>query len=202
MRSVYAAGVAYRAGTGALPDRYARRMNLPNAITLARIALVPVFLYFAWGEGTGPAVVAFLVFLVASLSDSLDGYLARRAGTISRAGQFLDPLADKLLVGAALVALVATRGFPLWAALVIAFRELAVQVLRIQIVRGGADLPASSAAKWKTVTQITMVCWWILPWPAPNPGHWIILAATLVVTIRSGIAYFFRAQQVPEEVPD
>lgn len=177
-------------------------MNLPNAITLARIALVPVFLVFAWAEGTGAAVGAFLVFLVASLSDSLDGYLARKHGTISRAGQFLDPLADKLLVGAALVVLVATRDFPLWAALVIAFRELAVQILRIQIVRGGGDLPASPVAKWKTVVQITMVCWWVLPWADHNLGHWVLLAGTLVVTVWSGTEYFFKAQLDPEEVSD
>lgn len=175
-------------------------MNLPNAITLARIALVPVFLVLAYRDSTASAIAAFVVFLVASLSDSLDGYLARRHGTISRAGQFLDPLADKLLIGAALVVLVGARDFPLWAALLIALREIAVQVLRIQIVRGGGDLPASPVAKWKTVAQISMVCWWLLPWSAINLGHWLWLAAVIVATAWSGAEYFFKAETEPEEV--
>lgn len=174
-------------------------MNIPNAITVGRIALVPVFLLFGLREGTGAALVALLLFLVASLSDSLDGYLARRHSTVSRTGQFLDPLADKLLVGAALGALVAQHDFPLWAALLIAFREVGVQILRIQIVRGGGDLPASPMAKWKTVTQITMVSWWLLPWD-PNLVHWILLGGAIVTTLWSGGEYFFRAQTEPEEV--
>ncbi|MEA2499289.1 MAG: CDP-diacylglycerol---glycerol-3-phosphate 3-phosphatidyltransferase, partial [Actinomycetota bacterium] len=143
-------------------------MNLPNAITISRIALVPVFLVLAYRDSTEAAVAAFAVFLIASLSDSLDGYLARKNNTISRLGQFLDPLADKLLVGAALVVLVDTRDFPLWAALVIGFREVAVQILRTSIVSGGGTLPASKVAKAKTVVQISMVCWWLLPWEDPN----------------------------------
>jgi CDP-diacylglycerol--glycerol-3-phosphate 3-phosphatidyltransferase len=175
-------------------------MNLPNTITIARIVLVPVFLVLAYGDSTAAAVGAFVVFLVASLSDSLDGYLARKNETISRMGQFLDPLADKLLVGAALVVLVDTRDFPLWAALLIALREVAVQILRTSIVSGGGNLPASGFAKTKTVLQISMVCWWLLPWAGPNLGHWLYLAAALVVTFWSGFEYFVRAEKDPGEV--
>ncbi|MEA2460350.1 MAG: CDP-diacylglycerol---glycerol-3-phosphate 3-phosphatidyltransferase [Actinomycetota bacterium] len=175
-------------------------MNLPNTITIARIVLVPVFLVLAYGDSTAAAVGAFVVFLVASLSDSLDGYLARKNETISRMGQFLDPLADKLLVGAALVVLVDTRDFPLWAALLIALREVAVQILRTSIVSGGGNLPASSVAKAKTVLQISMVCWWLLPWAGPNVGHWLYLTAALIVTFWSGFEYFIRAEKDPGEV--
>ena len=76
-------------------------MNLPNAITVARIALVPLFVYFAYQDSTAGAVTAFALFVTLSLSDSLDGYLARKWEMITRAGQFLDPTADKLLIGAA-----------------------------------------------------------------------------------------------------
>ncbi|MFN2588726.1 MAG: CDP-diacylglycerol--glycerol-3-phosphate 3-phosphatidyltransferase [Actinomycetota bacterium] len=168
-------------------------MNLPNAITVARVALVPVFLAFAYRDSGSAEVAAWAVFLVASLSDSLDGYLARRNGTITRFGQFVDPLADKILVGAALVVLVGDEGFPLWAALVIAVRELAVQVLRIRRTTGGRTMPASAFAKAKTATQIGMVSWWLLPWESTNPGHWMWLAAALVTTVASGWEYFARS---------
>ena len=177
-------------------------MTLPNWITVARMLLVPVFLVLASARGSAAAAGAFGVFLVASLSDTLDGYLARRNGVESRAGQFLDPLADKLLVGAALVVLVASRDFPLWAAVVLGGRELVVQVLRTQIVGAGRTLPASPAAKVKTVLQLVMVCWWLLPWDV-NAGHWVALAGALVWSLWSGYEYLRAARtggRVREEV--
>lgn len=175
-------------------------MNLPNAITGARIALVVPFLVLSYGRTSGSAVGAFVVFLVASASDILDGYLARRDGIVTRVGQFLDPLADKLLVGAALIVLVDTRVFPLWAAFVIALREIAVQILRTQIVRGGLDLPASPAAKAKTALQIAMVSWWLLPIEGRGIVHWALLCGALAATVVSGLEYFRRARH-PTEVP-
>lgn len=169
--------------------RYAEPVNLPNSITIGRVALVPVFLFLSYGDANGYAVAAFIVFAVASLSDFVDGRLARSRGLESRLGAFLDPTADKLLVGAALLVLVDTRGFPLWAALLIAFREVAVQILRTQIAGAGGSLPASTAGKWKTTLQIAMVSWWLLPWEV-NAGHWILMGLTLVATLVSGVAYF------------
>jgi CDP-diacylglycerol--glycerol-3-phosphate 3-phosphatidyltransferase len=166
-------------------------MNLPNAITVGRILLVPVFLVLAYGSSDATAVGAFAVFFVASASDSLDGYLARKHQLVSRAGEFLDPLADKLLIGAALVVLVDTRDFPLWAALLIAAREVAVQILRTRIVSGGGTLPASPMGKSKTALQIAMVCWWLLPW-STNAGHWLLLGAALLTTLWSGTDYFVK----------
>lgn len=173
-------------------------MNLPNAITVARIALVPVFLFFAFGASSGAKVAAFVVFLVASLSDTLDGHLARKNDEVTRLGQFLDPTADKLLVGAALIALVVERAFPLWAALVLGTREVWVQVLRTRIVSRGGTLPSSPRGKAKTVTQITLVSWWLLPWDAPNLGHWALLAAALVLSLSSAIDYVLRRRAVEE----
>ncbi len=170
-------------------------MNLPNWVTVARIALVPLFVFLAYGETSGQAFGAFLVFGVASGSDSLDGYLARSRGQISALGQFLDPLADKLLVGAALFVLVDTRDFPLWAALLIAVREVAVQVLRTRIVRAGGTLPASAFAKFKTFTQLVMVCWWLLPWDGRNAGHWVTLGVAVAWTLGSGFEYFRDARK-------
>lgn len=170
-------------------------MNLPNAITIARIALVPVFVVFAYTDTTAGAIGAFILFLVASLSDSLDGYLARRAQTITKTGEFLDPLADKLLVGAALVSLVGTRDFPLWAALVIAVREVVIQIFRIRVVSTGGRLPASHWAKTKTVLQICMVSWWLLPWDSINVVHWIWLGLAVVVTVLSGAEYVVKREK-------
>lgn len=171
-------------------------MNLPNLITIARIVSVPFFLYAAFRPGDAAAIIAFALFVAASISDQIDGYLARKNDLVTPMGQFLDPLADKLLVGAALVVLVVDRGFPLWAAIVIAVRELAVQILRTQIVRGGGTLPASPAAKLKTVAQVVMVSWWLLPWPDPNIGHWLLVAAALATTLWSGAEYFLGARRL------
>ncbi|HEY7874495.1 MAG TPA: CDP-diacylglycerol--glycerol-3-phosphate 3-phosphatidyltransferase [Actinomycetota bacterium] len=173
-------------------------MNVPNSITVVRVFMVPVFVALSYKDSTASAVWAFVVFLTASLSDFLDGYLARRNGTESRLGQFLDPLADKLLVGAALVVLVDTRAFPLWAAIVIAAREIAVQLLRTSIVQRGGTLPASPAAKLKTMIQILMVGWWLLPWSEVNVGHWALLASVLVTTLWSGYEYFAHAGRIKE----
>jgi CDP-diacylglycerol--glycerol-3-phosphate 3-phosphatidyltransferase len=173
-------------------------MNVPNSITVARVLLVPVFVVLSYGNSTSSAVWAFVVFLVASVSDFVDGHLARKSGTESRVGEFLDPLADKLLVGAALVVLVDARDFPLWAALVIALREVAVQILRIQIVQRGGTLPASKAAKLKTMLQIMMVGWWLLPWDEINVGHWVWLGGVVATTLWSGYEYFAGARRAVE----
>ncbi len=173
-------------------------MNLPNAITVGRIALVPVFVYLAYSESRASAAASLVVFGVASISDFVDGYLARRGGTVSPVGEFLDPLADKLLVGAALYVLVDARSFPLWVALVIATREVGVQVLRTMIVRGGGALPASPAAKVKTILQIGMVGWWLLPWETITAVHWIWVAAVLAATLWSGTEYLARYVRIRE----
>jgi CDP-diacylglycerol--glycerol-3-phosphate 3-phosphatidyltransferase len=171
-------------------------VNLPNAITIGRVLLVPVFLLFAFGNSSGDRIAAFVIFLVASLSDILDGYLARKNNQISRLGQFLDPTADKLLVGAALVALVSERRFPLWAAVILGVREVAVQILRTRIVNAGGTLPASPSAKMKTFLQIWLVSWWLLPWGGINVVHGILLGLTLVISVISGTEYFTTARRV------
>ena len=169
-------------------------MSVSNWISGGRVVLVAPFLVLAYGDSTAAAVGALVVFLLASISDFVDGYLARRNGTVTRLGEFLDPLADKLLVGAALIVLVDGRAFPLWAALVIAAREVVVQILRIRIVNAGGTLPASKVAKLKTSIQIVMVCWWLLPWE-PNAGHWILLVAALATTLWSGTEYMLHAER-------
>ncbi|MEA2451943.1 MAG: CDP-diacylglycerol---glycerol-3-phosphate 3-phosphatidyltransferase [Actinomycetota bacterium] len=158
--------------------------------------MVPFFLLFAYNDSTSARVIAFALFLIASLSDILDGYLARKSGQITRLGQFLDPTADKLLVGAALVVLVMERRFPLWAAIVLGVREVLVQILRTRIVNSGGTLPASTTAKAKTVLQIWLVSWWLLPWNGINVVHGVLLGLALVVSVISGTEYFTTARRV------
>ncbi len=154
--------------------------------------MVPFFIWSAYRDREGAATLALVLFLVASLSDFVDGYLARKHDMITRMGQFLDPTADKLLVGAALVVLVDLRDFPLWAALVIAIRELAVQILRTEIVRGGGTLPASAGGKLKTLLQVTLISLWLA---TTDVGivHWALLAAALLMTVTSAWSYFREA---------
>ena len=159
--------------------------------------MVPVFVWLAYAESETAAVTGLGVFVVASLSDSLDGYLARRSGSITKLGEFLDPLADKVLVVAALVVLVDQRDFPLMAAVAILFREVAVQLLRNRIVAGGGTLPASVAAKAKTALQILMVSWWLLPIRV-GAVHWVLLGAALIATLISGAEYFVRNHRTRE----
>lgn len=172
-------------------------MNWPNAITIARVLLVPVFVVLAYSDSDGAVMASLVVFGVASLSDFVDGYLARRWNVTSAFGEWADPLADKLLVGAALVVLVDLRAFPLWAASVIAVREVVVQWLRAVIVRRGGALPASPAAKLKTVLQIGMVGWWLVPWGI-NTIAWVWIGAVLVATVWSGIDYVMGYRRTKE----
>lgn len=167
-------------------------MNLPNAITIGRVALVPVFWVLAFRDGTSARVAALVVYVVASLSDLIDGYIARRDGTTSRAGAFLDPTADKLLLAAGLIVLVVELGFPLWAALVLAAREVVMQVYRTNLVRGGGTLPASAIAKLKTFVLTVMVGWWLLPWDERNLMHWILLGVALAYSLGSAAQYLVR----------
>ena len=175
-------------------------MNAANWITVSRIALVPVFLYLAYLRTDAGAIAALIVFLIASASDRLDGYLARKHQMISRLGEFLDPSADKLLVGAALWVLVDLHDFPLWAALIIAAREVVMQVVRTRIVASGGTLPASALGKIKTVLQVVMVSWWLYP-AEPGVVHWLLLAAVLVVTLWSGAEYLMKATEATKKVP-
>jgi CDP-diacylglycerol--glycerol-3-phosphate 3-phosphatidyltransferase len=163
-------------------------VNVANWITVGRIALVPVFLWLAYQHTDSTAIAALAVFVIASLSDRLDGQLARKRAIISRLGEFLDPTADKLLVGAALYVLVDLHGFPLWAALVIGVREVAITFLRTRVVASGGTLPASPLAKMKTVLQVAMVCWWLYP-AEPGFAHWVLLAVGVGVTVLSGLEY-------------
>lgn len=131
--------------------------HLPNLLTLSRIAAVPLLVLLLWDNGWLGSLLAFILFVIAGITDFFDGYLARAQGTVSKLGQFLDPIADKMMVVAVLVMLVATReiaGVHVIAALIIVLREIAVSGLREVLAELRVSLPVSLLAKWKTTAQM------------------------------------------------
>jgi CDP-diacylglycerol--glycerol-3-phosphate 3-phosphatidyltransferase len=167
-------------------------VNLPNVVTLIRITLVPLFVYLYLINPGEMNLSAAFVFLLAAVTDGLDGYLARRRREITRFGQLIDPIADKLLISAALLALVEAGLVSTWLALIILGREFAVSGLRILAAAEGKVIAASLWGKVKTVTQISAVMAFFLgiSW-AP-----VVMWLAVVVTIISGVRYFQKAQDV------
>ena len=165
-------------------------LNLPNALTVFRILLVPVLVAALLSEGPGGDLLAAIVFAVASFTDALDGWIARRAKIESTFGKLMDPLADKLLVTSALVSLVSLDRLSAWVAMVIIARELAVTGLRQLAIEQGHVMAASLWGKLKTVAQIAMVMCLIAVDGSPL---WLdgIVYATVVITVLSGADYFF-----------
>jgi CDP-diacylglycerol---glycerol-3-phosphate 3-phosphatidyltransferase len=183
------------------------QLNLANSITIARILLVPVFLVLLLGGLPQPYgdLAAAAVFILAAATDKLDGYVARRSKQVTTLGQFLDPLADKLLIAAALIALVAQDRVAAWVAMVIIGREIAVSVLRIIGVSQGVSIPADKYGKLKTVLQIIYVVYVLFPTAdiaryihvstdVAGVIQWILAIVVVIVTLASGINYFRNAR--------
>ena len=173
-------------------------MNLPIALTLFRIVLVPLIIVFVISSDRLWVLIAAIVFVAASLTDWLDGFMARRRNQVTRFGTLLDPVADKLLVASALVALVQVEMIGAWVAMVIIGRELAVTGLRGVALSMGVVVPASKFGKLKTVSQYIAITILILergPLGEYVPFHLISVAAlwgALALTVVSGADYFYR----------
>lgn len=185
-------------------------MNLANKITFTRILMIPIFLicisikYIPYGT-----TIATIIFIVAALTDSLDGYIARSRKQVTNLGKFLDPLADKLLVSTALIALVESKMIPGWITILIISRELAVTGLRAIAASEGRVIAASNWGKAKTVTQIIAIVFALI-----NLDHGFTklvslsnlnmfnkfisfmtnatIALALIITIISGVDYFIK----------
>jgi CDP-diacylglycerol--glycerol-3-phosphate 3-phosphatidyltransferase len=150
-----------------------------------------------WGRPEGQVIAAAL-FVVAAATDGLDGYLARRYASTTATGQWLDPLADKVLVAAPVVILTALGRFPLWAAVVIASRELGVSLLRAWLGSRGRSMPASGWGKAKTAAQMAAVLLYLLPLGPAAAGvrFWVLLIA-VALTVWSGTDYALKAASRP-----
>lgn len=165
--------------------------NIANVLTVLRLALVPFFVFCLFMPGTGWRLAALAVFGVASITDHLDGELARRYGLITDFGKIADPIADKALTGAALVSLSILNELPWWVTLVILGRELGITLLRLMLLRH-AVIPASYGGKVKTVLQIAAIVLYILPWEI-DVVRWVAMGAATVVTVATGVDYVVRA---------
>jgi CDP-diacylglycerol---glycerol-3-phosphate 3-phosphatidyltransferase len=171
-------------------------VNVANLLTVSRLVLVPVFLITLFagdGHSTGWRIVATGVFTVASITDNLDGRLARRLGLVTDFGKIVDPIADKALIGAALVGLSLLHELPWWVTVVIAVRELGITLLRFWVIRYGV-IPASQGGKAKTLTQIVAIGLFLLPLPpALDVVSWLVMGVALVLTVVTGVDYVVRA---------
>ncbi|MBK5225790.1 MAG: CDP-diacylglycerol--glycerol-3-phosphate 3-phosphatidyltransferase [Thermoleophilia bacterium] len=177
-------------------------VNLANGLTIFRILLIPVFMVFLLGLEVIPAdvsaAVAVAVFAIAALTDTLDGYFARSRNAVTILGQFLDPLADKLLISAALISLVSLGRISAGLAMVIISREFAVSGLRLVAAADRVVIPASPLGKVKTFSQIVAVVALILPpfgYIFSRPLSWYLIYIAALLTIVSGIDYFVKARE-------
>lgn len=173
-------------------------VNLPNSITAVRILLIPVFMVFLLTPSLQPtgSYIAAIIFSLAALTDTIDGYLARFQKQVTAMGQFLDPIADKLLVSAALISLVELARISAWVALVIIAREFAVSGLRLAAIAEKEIIVASRLGKIKTISQIVAVIAIILQPPVELAGVSLasgLLTLAVVLTIVSGVDYFFKS---------
>jgi CDP-diacylglycerol--glycerol-3-phosphate 3-phosphatidyltransferase len=170
--------------------------NPANALTALRLVLIPVFVALTVGSGlvhSGLRMLACAVFVVASLTDFVDGWIARTWDLVTAFGKVADPIADKLLTGTALVLLSWYDQLPWWVTVLILTRELGVTGLRFWVIRHGV-IPASRGGKIKTALQILAIAWYLWPFSADvEKIGAAIMAAAVVVTVVTGVDYVIRA---------
>lgn len=169
-------------------------MTLASKITLARIAFIPIFMvlmYQSGGERNIWMWLALGIFILASLTDYVDGQIARRKNQVSDFGKFLDPLADKLLVISAMVMFCQWNLMPAWALMLVLAREFAVTGLRLIAVGKGKVIAAGWSGKIKTACTMLGLCIW-MGFPHVQWLSWVIIAVIVVTTVYSGVEYFIR----------
>ena len=175
-------------------------LNIPNVLTVARLLMVPVFGYLVLAVEQTQSVqwASATVFLVAALTDLVDGVWARRYGLVTNFGKIADPIADKALIGTALVALSIQGDIAWWVTIVIILREVAVTLLRFWVIKKGV-IPASRGGKLKTVSQIVAIVAFLIPlhgWV--DAVAQMSLGVALALTITTGIDYVLKARVLPK----
>jgi CDP-diacylglycerol--glycerol-3-phosphate 3-phosphatidyltransferase len=188
------------ADPAATPPQTAKLVNLPNALTVLRMAVVPVFAVLLLqgaglrnGSEHADRYWAAVVFVLAIITDRYDGMIARRTGQITEFGKLADPIADKALTGTALIGLSVLDLLPWWVTVVILVREIGVTVLRFWVIRHGV-IAASRGGKAKTVLQALAIGLYILPLTGvAASARWWLMGAALVLTVVTGVDYVYRA---------
>ncbi len=175
-------------------------MNLPNKLTMFRVILIPFFVVFLLVDIT-PADnwIALAIFIVASLTDMLDGMIARKYNLITNFGKFMDPLADKLLVCSALVCLVELERIPAWVVIIIIAREFIISGFRLIASDNGVVIAASYYGKFKTTFQILMICLMIADIEAISMLTMIVMWIAVILTVVSLIDYLVKNKDVMKD---
>lgn len=178
-------------------------MNLANKLTLSRVVMIPFFVFFLLQNDPLNMAIAGGIFIIASLTDFLDGYIARKHNLVTNFGKFMDPLADKLLVMSAFIVMVELQIIPSWVVIVILSREFIVSIFRAIAAADGIVIAASKIAKYKTTTQmiaIILLCFNNYPFEQFNlPIDQFFLYLCTGLTIVSGIDYIIKNKQVLKE---
>ena len=172
-----------------------RRVNLPNKITLFRIAAIPVFVIFLLSTIAHKEIVAAVIFIILALSDALDGYIARKRKLVTSFGQLVDPLADKLLVSSALIFLIG-KGIDAWMAYVIIAREFIVTGIRTVAMTKHHVIPAKKSGKVKTFIQVVAITAVLVN----LPFAWVLMLIAVLITLYSGIEYIWAGRYLFKEL--
>lgn len=170
------------------------KLTTASKITIVRVLLIPVVIVLMYLDFDWHMYWALAVFVIASVSDFVDGYIARHCNQVSNFGKFLDPLADKLLVISVMLVFVDMELFTAWVAIIVVARELAVTGLRLVAVEGGKVIAAAWSGKIKTAS--TMVCFILLMLPVPDWTVTVCWMVVLVTTVYSGVEYFVKNASV------
>jgi CDP-diacylglycerol--glycerol-3-phosphate 3-phosphatidyltransferase len=177
-------------------------MNLPNKLTIFRVILIPFFVFFLLSNAAGDMSkwIALIIFIIASLTDMLDGKIARKYNLITDFGKFMDPLADKMLVCSAMIALVGLQKIPSWIVIIIIAREFIISGFRLIAADKGVVIAASYWGKFKTVFQMAMVILMIADLPALSILTQIVMWVALALTVVSLIDYLVKNKGVLKDV--
>lgn len=195
-----------------IPDRAADPVddvpivNVPNALTLLRVLCIPALVGLLWaddGQMGVARVAASVLFILASVTDLVDGVIARRYGLVTTFGKIADPIADKALTGVALIGLSVLGDLPWWVTIVILVREVGVTLLRFWVIEHGV-IPASRGGKVKTVAQTVAIAMYLAALPLPwwPVATAVVMGIALVLTVVTGVDYVVRALRLRKQAPD
>lgn len=174
-------------------------MNLPNKLTLFRIFLIPVIVLVLLLDFPSSSLIAVVLFIIASITDAMDGYIARRDNLVTDFGKFMDPLADKLLVISVLICMIQINLVASWMVIIIVARELTVSILRAIAAADGKVIAAGGSGKLKTITQMLAIIFLLLG-EYFGPGLFmvgtILMVIATVLTLYSGAEYLYKNKEI------